>query len=159
MGMDVYGRKAADETGRYFRNNVWWWRPLWDYCCQVAPDLIPPRLAQQGHYNDGAGLGAAASRNLAARLREYLASGECQRYADTREVELVSLPNKQCKYCGGTGDRKDLEPPEWKAECGGCNACHGKGTVRPFEESYLFSVDNVADFATFLESSGGFAIR
>lgn len=32
-----------------------------------------------------------------------------------------------CDLCGGTGDRADLTPPEWKAKCGGCNGCHGKG--------------------------------
>ena len=35
MGMDVYGIAPTSERGEYFRNNVWWWRPLWDYCCEV----------------------------------------------------------------------------------------------------------------------------
>ena len=26
--------------GIYFRNNVWWWRPLWNYCYNIAPDLV-----------------------------------------------------------------------------------------------------------------------
>jgi hypothetical protein len=39
---------------------------------------------------------------------------------DERNLEV-------CDLCQGTGDRKDLEPPKWKAECGGCNGCHGKG--------------------------------
>jgi hypothetical protein len=33
----------------------------------------------------------------------------------------------KCEYCGGTGDRSGLGPPEWKEKCGGCNACQGKG--------------------------------
>jgi hypothetical protein len=32
-----------------------------------------------------------------------------------------------CKSCNGTGDRKDLKPPEWKKKCGGCNVCGGTG--------------------------------
>jgi hypothetical protein len=39
MGMDVYGKDAVSEKGEYFRNNVWYWRPLWNYCIEVAPDL------------------------------------------------------------------------------------------------------------------------
>lgn len=26
MGMDVYGKEPTSETGKYFRNNVWWWQ-------------------------------------------------------------------------------------------------------------------------------------
>lgn len=44
-----------------------------------------------------------------------------------------------CRYCQGTGDRKDLEPPEWKKECGGCNSCHGKGQKVKFD---LVKVDD-----------------
>ena len=40
MGMDVYGKKPKGEKGDYFRNNVWWWRPLWQYCASSAPELI-----------------------------------------------------------------------------------------------------------------------
>lgn len=28
MGMDLYGKKPLNPVGEYFRNNVWWWRPL-----------------------------------------------------------------------------------------------------------------------------------
>ena len=50
--------------GIYFRNNCWWWRPLWDYCANIAPDLISDELWDSGHHNDGAGLEA----NDAAKL-------------------------------------------------------------------------------------------
>ena len=44
----------------------------------------------------------------------------CDPTADPRNLE-------PCDLCQGTGDRKDLEPPEWKKDCGGCNGCGGKG--------------------------------
>jgi hypothetical protein len=28
MGMDVYGRNPTSEAGKYFRANVWSWRPI-----------------------------------------------------------------------------------------------------------------------------------
>ena len=70
MGMDVYGlnpqlksekpeidfSNATEEQrteyfeamdtfeqqnpGFYFRNNVWWWRPLWDYVCTVCDSVM-----------------------------------------------------------------------------------------------------------------------
>jgi len=44
-----------------------------------------------------------------------------------------------CEYCGGTGDRKDLTPPEWKKECKGCNVCAGTGKSLNFD---LVKVDD-----------------
>ena len=35
MGMDVYGREPEKELGKYFRSNVWWWRPLWNYTAEI----------------------------------------------------------------------------------------------------------------------------
>ena len=26
--------------GYYFRSNVWWWRPLWDFCYQFTGGII-----------------------------------------------------------------------------------------------------------------------
>lgn len=52
---------------------------------------------------------------------------------------LVVYEPGPCKYCNGTGDRPDLEPPEWKEECGGCNACHGEGRVRAWPTNGAFS--------------------
>jgi hypothetical protein len=36
MGMDVYGKAPTVEEGKYFRNNLWWWRPLWTYVEEVV---------------------------------------------------------------------------------------------------------------------------
>ena len=30
----------AENKGVYFRNNVWWWRPLWNYVCEVCEDVM-----------------------------------------------------------------------------------------------------------------------
>lgn len=53
MGMDVFGQSPISERGEYFRNSVWWWHPLWEYCERLAPDLIPHD--NPGHYNDEIG--------------------------------------------------------------------------------------------------------
>ena len=29
MGFDIYGLKQLENEDNYFRNNCWWWRPLW----------------------------------------------------------------------------------------------------------------------------------
>ena len=54
MGMDVIGKNPKNETGEYFRNNVWGWGPLATYVCQVAPEITAKCKYWQS--NDGDGL-------------------------------------------------------------------------------------------------------
>jgi hypothetical protein len=63
MGMDVYGRNPTSKEGEYFRNNVWWWRPLAEYCMEVAPEIAA--RCEGWHYNDGDGLNGLDSGALA----------------------------------------------------------------------------------------------
>lgn len=153
MGMDVYGKNPTSEKGEYFRNNVWWWRPLWDYCEEV----YEPCNLISGHSNDGDGLDADGAAELASVLFEKLESGETQAYATLRQGFLESLPDNPCDICKGTGQRPDgLYGVEWKQE--GCNGCGGTGKVRPFEANYPFDTENVREFAEFCAASGGFEI-
>ena len=157
MGMDVYGRKPTSEKGSYFRNNVWWWRPLWDYVCEVAPELIDDDLRERGHFNDGAGLGGVKSRKLAEVLQNEIDSGSTAIYASNWQKELDALPDEPCDICGATGKR--LPAPQVGPGNEECNGCKGKGTKRPLATWYPFSVENVQEFVDFLRDSGGFRIE
>jgi len=157
MGMDVYGKKPSSETGKYFRNNCWWWRPLWDYCCEVAPELIDAQLAKAGHYNDGKGLNAARSVKLAARLQEEIDAGRTEQYARERAATLEAMPSESCEICGGTGKR--AVPPKTGPGKQPCNGCEASGWRRPWDTSYPFDVDNVREFIAFLRDCGGFKIH
>ncbi len=66
--------------GVYFRNNCWWWRPLWDYCRHIADDLISEELWENGHTNNGAGLNDKDAKLLGNRLMESIADGTCIQY-------------------------------------------------------------------------------
>lgn len=154
MGMDVIGRSPISETGRYFRNNVWWWRPLWQYCELVAPDVIPK--GNLGHSNDGWGLGHRASVALAARLDSAIREGHTAAYEQARQEYLASLPLTPCDICGATGKR--ATPPAIGPGELPCNGCGGTGSQPNFETNYPFSVENVRKFAAFLRDCGGFRI-
>ena len=78
MGMDVYGRKPKNETGEYFRANVWSWRPIYWLCFSSIirheeetgyDDLIPDKTFRGMEYNDGYGLRSDRKCNL---LSDYL---------------------------------------------------------------------------------------
>jgi DnaJ-class molecular chaperone len=160
MGMDVYGVKPKNEKGEYFRNNVWWWRPLWDYCLDFHPSVADK--VKDGHSNSGDGLNAGDSKKLAAFIKKDLDSGKAQKYAQKREEELNSLPDVPCEYCETTGSRtwqphegpNDTDTVQIKT----CNSCKGKGSVRPWPTQYPFSVENLAEFQEFLDNCGGFSI-
>jgi hypothetical protein len=171
MGMDVYGKNPTAETGEYFRNNVWWWRPLWDYCLTVHGDLC--EKVENGHSNDGDGLDAFDASLLSDRLLNDLATGVTAEYERKRNEYLATLPRHDCKWCGATGIRDDkvgvengMPTRELETEMaivlgrthGWCNACNGEGKTDDFETNYGFSEENVREFALFLADSGGFQI-
>lgn len=172
MGMDVYGTQPTSKTGEYFRNNVWWWRPLADYVRQIAPEITAACVYWQS--NDGDGLDAAGARALADRLQQELSEGRTAAYAAIRAAELAALPDEPCAYCASTGTRTDAvgvrmgmrtrtcpdEPGHpRRGEVGWCNGCDGRGRVRPSEADYPFSVENVEAFVAFLRDCGGFEIH
>lgn len=170
MGMDVSGKYPTTEAGKYFRNNVWWWRPLAEYCCEVAPEVAAGCDSWQT--NDGDGLDEDDAQELAARLREEIASGRTASYAMDRQARLDALPREKCDLCDGTGVRRDrvgaeMGMPEKRVETEGnprlgeqgwCNGCDGCRSQVPTECWYPFSVENVREFVEFLEGSGGFGI-
>jgi hypothetical protein len=175
MGIDVIGRKPTSKEGEYFRNNVWWWRPLADYCMEIALDIAA--RCEGWHYNDGDGLNDRDSAALADALQREIDSGGCRRYAEIRKSVLEQLPNEPCDVREATGIRKappKYEPspgdefpfagPEWERGAGDpangvkCPSCNSEGYVRPWRSHYDFEVENVQAFVTFLRGSDGFAI-
>jgi hypothetical protein len=184
MGMDVYGNKPADETGEYFRNNVWWWHPLADYCAEISPDTAS--RCQGWHSNDGDGLDADDSLALANALQREIDSGRCEVKVKVREAQLATLPNEptlpneRCDSCAGTGSLtmqqiKRIEEKRAAIESGcsldelfgllhkfrvgeKCNWCQGTGSRRAYARNYAFSVENVQNFVAFLRACGGFRI-
>lgn len=150
MGMDIYGKSAKSKTGEYFRNNCWWWRPLANYCCEIAPEITARCRYWQS--NDADGLNAADSIALADALQAEIDSGRALIYEKRYNGDLEMTPGIECDLCQGTGVRKDMKIEN------GCNKCSGVGYVRPYKTYYPFSVENVEGFIAFLRDCGGFEI-
>ena len=170
MGMDVIGIEPTTEVGAYFRNNVWWWRPLWNYCCEVSEEA---RSVEFGHTNDGDGLNAEDAIKLGNTLNAEIASGRTEQYRLDYYRALSELPREDCALCNNTGTRSDeigvqhgmptkvldeIKASVLGRTIGWCNGCDGVGTKEPWAASYPFDVDNVQQFANFVIASGGFEI-
>jgi hypothetical protein len=171
MGMDVYGKNPKSETGRYFRRNVWGWRPLWDYVSNQHPEIA--ELVEYGYSNDGDGLGARNAKKLAKLLMDDFTSGKVAQYVAERNNALAELPFEECNLCDSTGIRTDevgvkMEMPERALtpdisiivgrDKGWCNGCDGVGKTENFLTSYSLYEEDVKEFAEFLMDSGGFEI-
>ncbi|MCC0007728.1 MAG: hypothetical protein H6876_06340 [Hyphomicrobiaceae bacterium] len=156
MGMDVFGKAPTSKEGEYFRNNVWWWRPLADICVALAPEIC----AECEHWqsNDGDGLKESSAMALAAVLDARLADGTVAKLVADRDAWLAALPDEPCDLCQGKGVRSDELAIKNGWDKKPCNACEGKGTVRPWETRYQQDEENVREFANFLKASGGFSI-
>lgn len=170
MGMDVYGKMPKNEVGEYFRRNVWGWRPLWDYCVDNFPELVGE---VSGHYNDGDGLNADGSLELAKLIRAQIKDGSAQNYIQERNNHLASLERPACDLCQGTGIRTDAVgvengmptralSPEMSMLTGRthgyCNGCQGEGKKDAWETNYGLDLEDIEEFAEFLENCGGFEI-
>lgn len=150
MGFDVFGCRARSKAGEYFRNNVWWWRPLADYVLEHVD--IPENDATEWHMNGGYTISATSATKIAMALQELLTSGDVAQFEKEYAAGQKALPDERCNLCGGTGRRDDAIVK------GTCNACDGKGTVRPWATHYPFSEQNVREFVGFCRDSGGFRI-
>ena len=145
--------------GQYFRNNVWWWRPLWDYVCEVCEDVMTEEEMEAGGSNSGFSIPWLTAVDMVEKLQKEIATKNHKKYETNHTKKLKDLPDEKCEYCKGTGIRSDLPTKENNYVVkSGCNVCKGKGTNRPFQTNYPFSAKNVEEFTDFLSQSGGIQI-
>ena len=155
MGMDVYGRAPKSPKGEYFRNNVWWWHPLWGMVESLYPALV--ENVTGGHYNEGDGLDEEGASALAYLLFADLDSGRITAFVDQYEETRKNLPMEVCSLCEGKGVMTLGFGPQ-SGEERECGRCQGVGMAKAFGTNYPMSVDNVRSFAEFCADSGGFEI-
>ena len=160
MGMDVYGlnpqlksekpeidfSNATEEQrteyfeamdtfeqqnpGFYFRNNVWWWRPLWDYVCTVCDPVMTQYQKERGEYNDGYEFDAELTAKMVELLDADIAKNGHHQY----EKEHLA-------------DQAEAKKREESGEIDKAWVC-----------SYPFDPENVESFTNFLRYSGGFQV-
>ena len=61
-------RWYKDNPGIYFRNNVWWWRPLWDFVCSNCDDILTEEDMNHGCFNDNHKISETKAKKIAKRL-------------------------------------------------------------------------------------------
>jgi len=75
---DIYyeakDKHYEDNPGVYFRNNVWYWRPLWDYVCKNVTSLTEEDR-EHGHSNSGHQISEEKAITIAGVLYAMLEDG------------------------------------------------------------------------------------
>ena len=159
--VDAYFAWQENTNGAYFRNNVWWWRPLWDFVCNICNDFLTEKDMEGGCYNDGVKISKTKAKKIATRLKAVDKFGGIEEYEQKYHQTIESYNLIDCELCGGTGTRNDKNV---KGDCNACNTEHTKkegipvGKIKPLETNYPFNAENVRNFAKFCDHSGGFQI-
>tara|TARA_R100001377_G_scaffold40455_1_gene22611 strand:+ start:289 stop:777 length:489 start_codon:yes stop_codon:yes gene_type:complete len=114
--------------GVYFRNNIWWWHPMWSFIGEfMGGDVLSDQDKERGHFNDGYKINAIKANYIADQINKYYFNGELEKAAlqldKIRDEELTTKPK--------TDEILATVP---------------------------FSVANCLEFGTFARNSGGFTI-
>ena len=112
-----------ENVGHYFRNNVWWWRPLWDYVYQVNDDILTAADHEHGHFNDGHEITEEQCEVICKRLTEALDNGEAEEYKNKFDAYVKSLEKDAMNshYPFDLDNVRDFR--NFVRECGGFQIC------------------------------------
>ena len=69
---ELQDKFRAENPGDYFRANVWGWRPIWSFVCEVCPDILTEEDFKRGQYNDNHLIEEDRARDIAKRLRNKM---------------------------------------------------------------------------------------
>ena len=151
-----YEEWQEENSGVYFRNNVWAWHPLWNFVTGVCNNILTEKDIESGSYNDGHKISKTKADKMAIKLYAMINNGQIEEYEKGYKKQIESLEQVDCDICDATGKRQ--EPPTTGAGDVECNGCKGTGKRDDRAKSYPFWEDNVRKFANFCANSGGFRI-
>ena len=130
MGFDVFGY----ENNAYFRNNIWWWRPLWSYVSSVSKNVLSKEDMDWGFFNEGHHINGKKTKNIIRILEKELVEDKLKNKSISDIIENIPMAFLQF------------------------DACLLRDT-KPCEPGYQFDINNVIKFVDFLKKTkGGFVI-
>jgi hypothetical protein len=153
-----------ENKGYYFRNNVWWWRPLANYIIDHT-GCVDRDDEDKWHENGGHEVDEETAKMIAQQLKHLVSTGHTETFAKEHmeEYEKATLHNeaveKKMQEFQEQMDKKygrDIAPANYNAD--DYKIWNSIYSMKNWKASYPFNVDNVKEFAEFAEESGGFSI-
>ena len=161
MGFDLMSTgNHKTKKGEYYRNNVWWWRPLAQYIIEHT-NCISKEDAERWSYNDGHEVSEQEAKAIANQLKHLIKTGHTKKYANDYERERKKAEdfNKKVQKELEAFEKKvgkDKAPNDYfKEDKKKWNSIYDK---KSWGANYPFTVNNVAEFIEFAEDSRGFRI-
>ena len=118
-------------AGSYFRANVWWWRQLWSFTCQICEDVMTKDDIEAGDSNSGIEISAETCADMLPLMKAAIKNKRHEEFESLVTDAIEEVPKDKN---GWIADEKN-----WWA-------------------NYPFSADFFKEFTTFVERSGGFTI-
>ncbi len=157
--------KYQEQKGTYFRNNVWWWRPLAHYVLENT-NVIDEDKKECWSVNDHCIVEEEDAKKIAKQLFDLIDSGHTKRFSAEWEARRKTLEVHNDKV------EKELEEhnQEVKKRLNNDNLApkdfpkkdHDKWekiyNKRNSDASYPLPIKNVEEFAEFSKNRGGFSI-
>ena len=87
-------------VGVYFRNNCWWWRPLWSFVCNNC-DFMTEEQFTAGSYNDGKEIDQETAAKIGTQLEILLADGTVDKWEEhikKKNKELEKSEDKDMRF-------------------------------------------------------------
>ena len=155
-----------ENPGYYFRNNVWWWRPLGELIHDKCGDLLSDEQKEGLQHNGVVNYTKQQAIKIANRLSDLIKNG----YVDDLAKSIKDNAKIASKHNEGIQKklediRKEVErirpnenlapkdyPFPYNKHWQEINA------QRSWDDSYPFNKENVKEFINFARHSGGFQI-
>lgn len=155
-----------NNPGIYFRSNVWWWRPIWQYVSLFCDDFLNVKDMEAGEYNDGKEICKTKALKIASRFNRTNKDGTMDAWVKihTDEYEKAKKHNKKIqkqldkisKECCIACDDDTLVPADFPEPFK--TKWNAKYAEKNWNGSYPTSKDALLDFSKFCKESGGFDI-
>ena len=88
---EEYHKWQDENCGVYFRNNVWWWRPLWNFVTGMCNDILTEKDIEHGSFNDGHKISKTKAAKIAKRLFKLIEEGTIKKYEKMYERQIKKL--------------------------------------------------------------------
>ena len=161
----ISNKWEADNVGIYFRNNVWWWRPLADLIIKLCK-LLDEKQKEHLHDNGGYEYSEATANYIADTLEAFVKSPVAKRteLAHKKQRKKADAHNKKVQLkldalrveaIAKTGN-KNIAPRDYPKDLN--DKWESIYREHDHTASYPFALKNVKEFIKFLRECGGFTV-
>tara|TARA_Y100001963_G_C6616086_1_gene369367 strand:- start:112 stop:633 length:522 start_codon:yes stop_codon:yes gene_type:complete len=100
---DQWEQRQEDNPGIYFRNSVWFWRPLWEFVCTHCDDILTREDIKSGCFNDHHEISADKAVKISVKLNTLLLDKTVDQYSSAYEEyrkNIAESDDKEQSFMG-----------------------------------------------------------